>query len=772
METINIQPGPGIYQLLSHLDISYENCLSELIDNSFDVFDEFNVAEGIVRIDFDEKKGSLIYQDNGQGLDKIGLEKSLQAACSEKNQLNHKGLYGVGFNIAMSKLSKKTDIYTKTQGQEKWLHCEYDPQKIKQQSNFEITINYLDLLPIEKSLFNNKNGLVLVIDLSKDAEDKFSSRQYRAINLKNKLAQIYSYALRKSVPGLSGKFASNNSKKYKIFIDKQEVSAFLPCIWAETRTVRRKQEDVSAVETFEFNFGTQKKCSDCGTTNPSSVYECNNCNSRKLEIFDGNLWGWIGIQRHLDQEMYGFDFIRNGRKILVNDKSLFKWEDDFGHSQIEYPVELPANLGRIVGEIHCDFLSPNAIKTNFTLDENWHRVVGFIRGNTALKPQSRPKGIENNSPLSRMFSRFRRNEKGLVDLQIGSSPNKHGSIQVSKDWFRRFHSGDADFQTDSKWYMSAKSAQDEKDGTNRKTPVTGIITDTPTSIGTILSPTSPGGNLTTQPTIVKTRNEIVLEWEESSYPLDQYCGVINLDHNRSYKEFKVETFMTPKTLIDNEDKEQSFVIEQIDGRHLKIFINENHTDWKDLKYENFLITKLTLYIKQMSNNIPEHIILKSICNTFLEKDNYSNIKEKQISLIALLSKKMVQSFSRNSSEYFEFLSSNEQEIVIEKITSENKNFQKLKDNGEFTSYLSYEGFTQIISQEPDTFLNGKLFKNVYLSEEKLKNANKKTLGYLLLAFKNLENVTQPLHNIENYTDFEKNIILSSIQFLEDSIVID
>jgi hypothetical protein len=74
-----------------------------------------------------------IYQDNGQGLDKIGLEKSLQAACSEKNQLNHKGLYGVGFNIAMSKLSKKTDIFTKTQGQEKWLHCEYDPQKIKQQ---------------------------------------------------------------------------------------------------------------------------------------------------------------------------------------------------------------------------------------------------------------------------------------------------------------------------------------------------------------------------------------------------------------------------------------------------------------------------------------------------------------------------------------------------------------------------------------------------------------------------------------------------------------
>ena len=177
------------------------------------------------------------------------------------------------------------------------------------------------------------------------------------------------------------------------------------------------------------------------------------------------MWGWIGVQRHLHEDHFGFDFIRNGRKILINNKELFKYTDDNNNTQIEYPVEMPANRGRIVGEIHCDFLTPTAVKNDFERNErNWYELVRLVRGNSPLKPQSRQKNEQNDSPLSIMFSRFRRNEKGLQDLQIGSGKQKFGNLEVALKWFRNFHEGLDEYQTDEKWYQSAKIAQEEKDG--------------------------------------------------------------------------------------------------------------------------------------------------------------------------------------------------------------------------------------------------------------------------------------------------------------------
>ena len=189
ISTINIKPGPGIYALLNHLDISYENCIAELIDNSFDNFDLNGITDGVVKINYDSEKRFLIYIDNGNGLDQHNLEKSLQAANSDKNKINFKGLYGVGFNIAMSKLSTKTEIFTKTSEAKSWLSCVYDPNQIKKQGNFNIDLNHDKIPPIESTLMNYNSGLVLIIYLSNDAESKFSSNKYRNVNLRNQIAK-------------------------------------------------------------------------------------------------------------------------------------------------------------------------------------------------------------------------------------------------------------------------------------------------------------------------------------------------------------------------------------------------------------------------------------------------------------------------------------------------------------------------------------------------------------------------------------------------------
>ena len=75
------------------------------------------------------------------------------------------------------------------------------------------------------------------------------------------------------------------------------------------------------------------------------------------------LTGWLGIQRYADPNDFGIDFIRNGRKILISDKSFFQYENPLTlQKELQYPVELGTSIGgRIVGELNVDYLLPTCI---------------------------------------------------------------------------------------------------------------------------------------------------------------------------------------------------------------------------------------------------------------------------------------------------------------------------------------------------------------------------------------------------------------------------
>ena len=367
-----------------------------------------------------------------------------------------------------------------------------------------------------------------------------------------------------------------NNFKYQIFIDDKLVKPYLPCIWSEDRIVKRSREEVSAVEKFKFDLDIQKKCNDCGKTNLLNSIRCDYCNSQNLETFDAKLWGWIGVQRHLHEENFGFDFIRNGRKILINNKELFRYSDDNNNTQIEYPVEMPANKGRIVGEIHCDFLTPTAVKTDFERNErNWNKLVRLVRGDTPLKPQSRQKNERNDSPLSLMFSRFRRNEKGLHDLQIGSGKQKFGNTEVALKWFKNFHEGIPEYQSDEKWYESAKIAQEEKDGISKKDENLPNTSETnqglDPKIKEIFTTSNGGSGQTLDET--KTQKELMDEWEKAGYRFDQYSGNISIEskNKRNHKEYDITTFITKRD-ISLEGESKNSIIYQIDGRRFNIYL--------------------------------------------------------------------------------------------------------------------------------------------------------------------------------------------------------
>jgi hypothetical protein len=161
---------------------------------------------------------------------------------------------------------------------------------------------------------------------------------------------------------------------------------------------------------------------------------------------------------------FGIDFLRNGRKIEIGSKDLFSWYDPDIDTHIpEYPIDDPRGRGRIVGEIHIDHCRVPYTKDRFVReDAAWEEMVELVRGQGPLLPQlASERGFGGNvSPLYKLFQAFRRssphNKKvgGWRKLLVVEDNDQ--ALNMAK----RFENGEADYQTDSKWYELARQADE------------------------------------------------------------------------------------------------------------------------------------------------------------------------------------------------------------------------------------------------------------------------------------------------------------------------
>ncbi|MCX8259749.1 hypothetical protein OLZ03_16435 [Escherichia coli] len=182
------------------------------------------------------------------------------------------------------------------------------------------------------------------------------------------------------------------------------------------------------------------------------------------------LKGWIGVQRYSDTVDYGIDFVRNGRKILVSDKCLFGFENpDTGTIITEYPVELGSTVGgRLVGELHVDYLIPTYQKNGFdTTDRAWRLTLEAVRGAGPILPKSRAAmgyDGDNTSPLGKLVNAYRRIDPGTKNLAIANS--------LAKDFSKKFYAGELEYESDDKWFKVAQEADRARsEGTGGITPV-------------------------------------------------------------------------------------------------------------------------------------------------------------------------------------------------------------------------------------------------------------------------------------------------------------
>ena len=252
-----------------------------------------------------------------------------------------------------------------------------------------------------------------------------------------------------------------------IFINGMALNPRRYCVWNEERYVVRRSKRIPARVPIDRDLGSalfdvernqylpgaleagHRARMETGEDLPPGVIE----RPRRLR-------GWIGIQRHADPNDFGLNFVRNGRKILIKNKSLFSWENPLtGESILEYPIELGTTQGgRIVGELHVDYLIPTYQKNDFDRTEAaWHETVLAIRGDGPMLPKRRQDfGYTKNAeaPLSQLVNAYRRLDPGTKNLAIAPA--------TAREWRAAFYKGDEQYATDEKWWRAAVETDREK----------------------------------------------------------------------------------------------------------------------------------------------------------------------------------------------------------------------------------------------------------------------------------------------------------------------
>ena len=464
-QVIDITPTPRVLRTLGDIPFAAWQCLAELADNSIDAFSDAEHRGKTIdspRIDIHWSSDSvaaydreIVIQDNGLGMELEVLQKAAKAGYSSNDPIHNLGLFGMGFNIATARLGDETLFLSATPDGTEWVGIKISFEQLIKEQTFSAPIVR------EPKKFPNESGTKIIVKSLK--EGVFGEIRKKESSIRKQLETIYTPILSK--------------KKVSIFIQGKQLFPRSHCVWGDSRFTIRKGERVEAVQRINRDLGetyfdslknrylSEDEAADLDISIskagilPAHIIK----RARRLK-------GWIGIQRYADPSDFGIDFVRNGRKILVSDKSFFGYENpDTGTYTSEYPVELGSTVGgRIIGELHVDYLIPTYQKNGFdTTDRAWRLTLEAIRGAGPILPKKRQAlgyDGDNESPLGKLVNAYRRTDPGTKNLAIPNS--------LAKEFAKRFTSGDLEYETDDKWYKVAQESDRERgDGGKGLTPV-------------------------------------------------------------------------------------------------------------------------------------------------------------------------------------------------------------------------------------------------------------------------------------------------------------
>ena len=487
MNTLDITPTPRILRTLGEIPFQTWQCVAELIDNSIDAF----LSDKTAIPEEDERKivvtwasdsvatddRAIEVTDNACGMSIEQLQNAVRAGYSSNDPIGNLGLFGMGFNISTARLGEVTTIMTTRRGDSDWVGIKIDFQKLIDTRRFDA--------PIIHMAKSNPAEHGTKITISRLRHGILTELPNKENEIRQRLEAIYASLL--------------NNQEIAIYVKGRQLRPRNHCVWSESRYVRYSDQNVSARMMIDRNLGDalfdlSRNC--YLTADEAEQYYVDQQEGRDLPAHiierGKRLTGWLGIQRYADPNDFGIDFIRNGRKILISDKSLFQYENPItGQKELQYPLELGTSVGgRIVGELHVDYLLPTYQKNDFDRSDNsWAQTVEAICGVGPFLPKSRKAlgfSEQNPSPLCVLVNAFRRVDKGTKCL---FAPN-----DVAKRYAAEFRKGIRDYLDDILWWKAAQE-EDQKQSTGGARATTSVNTgETPSDdisayiSGTVISP--------------------------------------------------------------------------------------------------------------------------------------------------------------------------------------------------------------------------------------------------------------------------------------------
>lgn len=465
-QELDLTPDPRVLQMLGEINLHQWRCLAELIDNGIDGF--INAARAgnpianpeisIVIPTRDDETARVSVKDNGPGMSLDQLEMAVKAGWTGNNPLSNLGLFGMGFNISTARLGLVTEVWTTRAGDPEYVGVRIDLDELRSTRSFRVPRQ------TRPKANHNEHSTEVVISRLKLDQRAYLARANNVKTIRKHLARTYSSLLQGTEVG-----------NLRLKMNGTRIEARRHCIWGEDRTVELPDGTiVRAVEKLDVQLALRRYCMHCMLMLPPDSSPCPtgspNCN---IVETPRRIFGWVGIQRYLDETEYGIDFVRNGRKIEIGGKDPFVWSDG-ETSEVEYPIDDPRNRGRFVGEIHIDHCRVSYTKDRFERDDPaWDEMLRLLRGDGPLQPiKAKQRGYgENRSPLFKLFQAFRR-----------SSPQgKNGlwsRIMVVKDNDRAhqmaelFASNDPEYLTDERWWQLVEE-QDREILGEKAAPPTG-----------------------------------------------------------------------------------------------------------------------------------------------------------------------------------------------------------------------------------------------------------------------------------------------------------
>jgi hypothetical protein len=715
-QTVDITPSPRILKVIAEIDFRPWQCIAELIDNSFDEF--LNIKRAgmawdephLVNISLPGAKtrleeGVIAVRDNGRGMTLDQIANAARAGSTTNDPISSLGLFGMGFNVSTAKLGGLTRFLTTREGDADWIGVEIDVDNMSE--DFRAPV-----IREPKETPADHGTRVEISRLTPFAG--WLTRPTNQSRLRDLLGEVYSYLL--------------DREGFKLQVNTIDVTPWRHCVWDTSRTVTRDGDAISAVIDVKRDLGERAVCRVCGTWQHVKNTECERCESRDVEVRERRVHGWVGVARNLDSKQYGIDFLRNGRKILRFDKNIFQWrdpEDPGGEGEIEYPIEPPANQGRIVGEIHIDHVPVTYTKSAFdTSDRSWAQAIKLIRGEGPLLPRkAKAAGYtdQNDSPLAQLHRGFRRNDPGTNYLTAGNGKARLDTT----DWVRLFHFGDPEYQTDEKWWEQVEEheriAKALKEGKNVK--VEPDLPDDPTQ-----EFTEDGKGGDTEPLTDG-------EQKEAERPLTEEERVaLLIEHGIAIPELNGE--FSVSGVAARPAKVRSFIVRgtelhDADGRHVPVWVTGEQGGgliaFADLDHPHFA----------MFDDEPEDIILMDVAQNLLTRARgasmslssvYAELKERHLSSHAIdpgrliseatqlmrdIQERMVECVDENPERPWQkALGEPERHFTRERMT------QALKTadidphiySGDYLVYIPGSLVPRIVEEWPEAFLDKRLFK--------------------------------------------------------------